>query len=67
MAEAFVAAEFRIQAVVADNVIAVLASGAGFENGRTIQIADAQLFEVGKNLFGVGKCELGVHLHAIGR
>ncbi len=65
--EASFAAEFRIQAVVADDVVTVLASSASLKNGRAVKVADPQFFEIRENLLCVGECELGVHLHAISR
>ena len=65
--KAFRSAQLWIEAVVARHVIAVRAVRAGFKDGRGVEVADAQLLEVAGNGLGVGKREVFVHLHPIGR
>ena len=65
--KAFVSPQFRIEAVVTGHIIPVHAAGPGFKDGRGIEVADAQLLEVAHDGLGVGKVEVLVHLHPVGR
>ena len=65
--KAFRSAQLRIETIVARHVISVRAVGAGFKDGRGVEVPDAQLLEVAGNGLGVGKREVFMHLHPIGR
>ena len=64
--KALVSAELRIEPVVTSEIIPVHASRPGFENGRRVQVADAQLLEVAHDGLRVREREAFVHLHPIG-
>ena len=56
--ERFFAAEFRIERVVVDDVVAMRAAGAGLEKGRSIEMADAECLEVRHDARGVVEAEV---------
>ncbi len=67
LGKALRSAQFWIEAIVARHVIAVRAVRAGFKDGRGVEVPDAQLLEVPGYGLGVGKGEVFVHLHPVGR
>ena len=62
----FLSAKLRIKAVVACDIIAVHAAGAGFENWRGVEVADAKPLEVTHDSLRVGEVEVFVHLRPVG-
>ena len=53
--EPLIAAQLRIQPVMAGNVVPMHTAGPGFKDGRGIEIPDAQFFEVGQDRKRLGK------------
>ena len=58
-------ADGRAEVVVVDQVVAVRAPGAGAEEGRGVQVADAQVAQVVAQRRRLVEGELGVELHAV--
>ena len=65
-AELIQGAQFRVEHCMIHNVIAVGAARPGFEDGRQVGVADAQIGQIGHQVQGVGKGEVGIELQAIG-
>ncbi len=59
-------ADLRIQLIVVDDVVAVLAAGAGFQDGRGIAVADAELPKIGNQLARVFEAKIFVELQPVG-
>ena len=55
--ESLVAAELRVEPVVVDDVVAVRAAGPRLEEGRGVEMRDAELLEVGRQRGGVVEAE----------
>ncbi len=60
-------ADLRVESVVIGDVVAVLAAGARLQEGRGIDVADAERVEIGNGVEGVPEREVGTQLEAIGR
>ena len=63
----FLSAELGIEPVVPGQVIPVHTAGPGLEDGRRVEVSDAELFKVADNVLRVGEREAFVHLHPISR
>src|SRR5205085_10795149 len=61
------AAEFGVERVVIDHVVAVAAAGARLEEGRGVEVTDAQCLEIGNKRGGIVEAEGFRELQAIGR
>jgi len=61
-----VAADLGVEALVIEHVVAVRAAGAGLQVGRSVDVADAEIVQIGSELGGVLEGEAGVKLQAIG-
>ncbi len=61
----FIAADFRIELVVVSNVITMLAAGSGLEDGRGINVRDAQRMQISDKTARILKAKAGVKLQAI--
>jgi hypothetical protein len=61
------AADLRIDLVVIDHVVAMLATRPRAQEWRAVEVAHAQPREVGDDGAGVLEAELAVQLHPIGR
>ena len=61
----FIAADFRIELVVVSNVITMLASGSGLEDGRRINVRDAQRVQISHKAARILKAKAGIKLQAI--
>jgi hypothetical protein len=60
------AAEFRIELAMIDDVIAMRAASAGLEEWRGVKMADAKIAKIGREPRGVIEAEILGQLHAIG-
>ena len=65
-AQRFLAAEFRIDLVVVDDVVAVRGAGAGFQQRRGVEVADAEAGEVGDQFGAAVEREVAMELQARG-
>ena len=64
--EVLAASDLRVERVVVDDVVAVLAARARLEVRRAVDVADAQAGEVGHELCRLVEAEIAVELQAIG-
>src|SRR5215471_12490994 len=60
------AAEFGIDALMIEHVVAVCAARSGLQIGGTINVADAEVFEIAGHFAGFEKPESGFQLQPIG-
>ena len=65
--KALVAAKLGVEAVVPRDIVPVHAVRPGFEDGRGVKVSDAELVEIAHDCLCVGKGEVFVHLHPVGR
>ncbi len=65
--ECRLAAEFRIERIVVDDVVAVRAPGTRFQKRRGIEMADAERLEIGHEIRRGIEAEAGGKLQPIGR
>jgi hypothetical protein len=61
----FFAAEFGVDALMIDDVVAVHAAGSGLQIGRAIDMRDTERLEIGSDPYGVVECEAGVQLQTV--
>src|SRR5437868_6316635 len=62
----FIAAHFRIELVVVSDVVPMRASGAGLEDGRRINVRDAQRVQISYKPPRIFKTEAGIELQTVG-
>ena len=65
--ESFLAAEFGIEPVVIDDVVAMRAAGARLQERRGIEMADAERAQIGHECGGLVEAEIRGELEAVGR
>ena len=63
--QVLVRADLRIEHAVVDDVVAVPASGPGFEHRRRVEMSDAERVQVWNERDGIAQSEAGVELKAI--
>src|ERR1044072_176584 len=60
------AAKLGVELIRVDDIIAVLASGPGIENRRSVNVGDAELMQIRQHRFGVAKTEIWRKLQSVG-
>ena len=65
--EAFIATELGIQPLMIDNVVAMGAAGPRFEKRRSVEMADAELLEIGDDGGGIVEPKIFGELYAVRR
>ena len=65
--KAFGTAEFGIELLVVDDVVAMRAARPRFQEWRRIEVGDAEFFEIGNERGGIVKSEILRQLQTIGR
>lgn len=61
------AADFRIEFIMIDDIVTVITARTGFKKGRSVTVADAKLAKIGYKPGSFGKSELLAKLQAISR
>jgi len=59
------ASQFGIEALMVHDVVAMGGAGPGHEDGGGVDMADAQVAQIGNDLQGMGKGEAGVKLQPV--